>query len=98
MFLVPAQGQPSGSIRPGRKRVRATAAGTVSLRKAANTRSRERFDEAAALHAGVGGSDVQPWQTGRIAAMLSSASAWLEALRHREAAERADGDIVDAAS
>ena len=32
----------------------------------------------------------EPWQTGRIAAMLSSASALLEAFRHREAAARAE--------
>ncbi|WP_437758324.1 protein kinase domain-containing protein [Sorangium sp. So ce1389] len=47
-----------------------------------------RFDEAAALHAEAAASE--PWQTGRIAAMLSSASALLEAFRHREAAARAE--------
>ncbi|WP_437985161.1 protein kinase domain-containing protein [Sorangium sp. So ce117] len=46
-----------------------------------------RFDEAAALHAEAAASE--PWQTGQIAAMLSSASALLEAFRHREAAARA---------
>ncbi|XYI00857.1 protein kinase domain-containing protein [Sorangium sp. So ce1128] len=47
-----------------------------------------RFDEAAALHAEAAASE--PWVTGRIAAMLSSASALLEAFRHREAAARAE--------
>ncbi|WP_438035771.1 protein kinase domain-containing protein [Sorangium sp. So ce204] len=47
-----------------------------------------RFDEAAALHAEAAASE--PWQTGRIAAMLSSASALLEAFRHRDAAARAE--------
>ncbi|AUX41101.1 uncharacterized protein SOCE26_025060 [Sorangium cellulosum] len=47
-----------------------------------------RFDEAAALHVEAAASE--PWQTGRIAAMLSSASALLEAFRHREAAARAE--------
>ncbi|MGK3965289.1 protein kinase [Sorangium sp. So ce118] len=47
-----------------------------------------RFDEAAALHAEAAASE--PWQTWQIAAMLRSASALLEAFRHREAAARAE--------
>ncbi|WP_437679926.1 protein kinase domain-containing protein [Sorangium sp. So ce131] len=47
-----------------------------------------RFDEAAALHAEAAASE--PWQTGQVAAMLRSASALLEAFRHREAIARAE--------
>jgi hypothetical protein len=46
-----------------------------------------RFAEAAALHARA--AALEPWKTGRIAAILNSASALLEAFRHEEAAARA---------
>ncbi|MDI3287815.1 serine/threonine-protein kinase [Polyangium sp. 15x6] len=46
-----------------------------------------RFQEAAALHAQA--AALEPWTTGRIAAMLNSASALLEAFQHEEAALRA---------
>ncbi|MDC0746719.1 serine/threonine-protein kinase [Polyangium mundeleinium] len=46
-----------------------------------------RFQEAAALHAQA--AALEPWTTGRIAAMLNSASALLEAFQHDKAALRA---------
>ena len=47
-----------------------------------------RFEEAAALHAKA--AALEPWKPGRIAAILYSASALLEAFRHEEAATRAE--------